>query len=338
MYDPSTLYVDPILTDFATGYRPAQYFADFVMPITEVGTKSGSYRVFDRSNRLIFKDRREPGTVANEIAGRKWSLDTFKTVQHALQSPVTDEERRELNSLGGLSVASVGGALQVDPERDAVELVVGSLDRGHEKKVADLVRNTATYPVGNTVTLAGASQFTDYTGGTASTSDPVTVILTAVRKISALIGIPPNTILLPSMGLSYIENHPRIVARFQNFALTSPGAYRLLTGFDGQVIEVGVMDDQYNSADNIDATAVMTSLWGKDIWIGYVDQRNGINVQTFGKTFVYPQLNGEQRPIDRWREDARKSDVLRQTWEYDLKVVNSSAGYLIKDAFVSTAW
>ena len=104
MYDPNTLYIDPILSNFATGYRDPQYFADYLFPRTRVATKSGQYRVFDRSNRLIFKDRREPGTVANEIVGRKWSVDTFKTVQHALQSPVLDEERREIHRLLGKKV------------------------------------------------------------------------------------------------------------------------------------------------------------------------------------------------------------------------------------------
>ena len=338
MYDPSTLYVDPILTNFATGYREAQYYADRIMPITRVGTKSGQYRVFDRSNRLIFLDRREPGTVANEIVGRKWSVDTFKTVQHALQSPVLDEERRELASLGGLSNAAFGGALDINPETDATALVVGSLQRGHEKKVADLVRNTATYPVGNTTTLVGAAQFNDYTGGTASTSDPETVVKTAIRTITAKTGIAPNVMVVPQMGVGYIEAHPRIVARFQNFTLSAPEAFRLLTGFTGTVIEVGIMDDLYNAADNIDDAEDLQSFWGKDIWIGVVDERDGMDVQTFGKTFVYPQPNGEDKPIDRWREENRKADLFRQTWEYDLKVVNSAAGYLIKDAFGATAW
>lgn len=336
MYDPGVLFIDPYLTDFATGYRDALYFADRVMPFTRVESKSGNYRVFDRSNRLIFKDRREPGTVANEIVGRKWSADSYRTVQHALQSPVFDEERRELASLGGVN--SGQGAISINPEEDATALVVGSLQRGHEKKVADLVRNTATYPAGNTVTLAGASQFNDYTGGTASTSDPETVVKTAIRTITGKTGLAPNLMVVPQMGAGWIEGHPRIVARFSNYSLSNPDAFRLLTGFTGEIVEVGVMDDVYNSADNIDATESLASFWGKDIWLGVVNQESGMNVQTFGKTFVYPQLNGEEKPIDRWREEARKADLFRQTWEYDTKVVNSAAGYLIKNAFGATAW
>lgn len=338
MYDASSLYVDAFLSDFATGYREPEYYADRIMPFTRVGAKSGLYRVFDRSDRLLFKTRREPGTVANEIVGRKWTSDSYKTVQHSLQTFVTDEERRELASQGGLNQQAFGGTIDIDPEEDATELIVGALQRGHEKKVADMTRNTANYPVGNTVTLAGASQLDDYTGGTSSTSDPVSVILAAVRKIEGTIGRTPNRMLLPRQGASFLEQHPRVIARFTNFSLLDPDAWKLLSTFDGEIIQVGVGDDFYNSADNIDAAEVMTSFWGKDIWIGYVDQTEGNKVLTFGKTFVYPQLNGEEKPIDRWREEARKSDLFRQTWEYEPKIVTSGAGYLIKNAFSTGAW
>lgn len=335
MYDPGTLYIDPILTNFALGYRAQNYYADVLFPINRVNTKSGKYRVFDRSDWQIFPDRREPGTVANEVRGRKWSVDTFATKQHALQSPVLDEERRELASLGGLGASPNGAALDINPERDATTLITRSLQLGHEKKVADLARNTASYPVGNTVTLAGAQQFDDYTGGTASTSDPTTVIKTAVRKIQNKTGFAPNLMMIPSEGVSYVEDHPRVTARFSNFTLSDPEAWRTLSGFRGRIVEV---DSRYNAADNIDATENIQSFWGKDIILAYVDDSDDMVQATFAKTFVYPQPNGDDRPVDTWREEARKADLFRTMWEYDLKIVMATAGYLIKNAFSAGAW
>src|SRR4051794_1442792 len=119
MYDPGELYVDPILTNFSTGYRDQELWGLDVMPETPVRTQSGTYRVFDRSSWLIFEDMRAPGTVANEVRGAKWSSDTFFTTEHSLQSPVHDEERQQLTSQGGLADPVFGGDLQLDPERDA---------------------------------------------------------------------------------------------------------------------------------------------------------------------------------------------------------------------------
>jgi hypothetical protein len=253
---------------------------------------------------------------------------------------VHDEERQELTSQGGLADATFGGSLQINPERDATELVTRAILLRHEKGVADLIRNTATYPGGNTVTLSGTSQWNVYTFVTPGdpysiVSNPVGDILTAMRKIWSLTGRYPNTLVIPTMGLSYIENHPRVVSRFQNFSLAEPEAFRRLTGYDGKII---LVNSVYNAADNLDMTENIVNLWGKDVWLGIVDPEPGLMVKTFGKTFAQVYPNGTTRPTDRWREEPRKSDIVRTSFKYDFKVVSSVAGYLIKDAFAAAAF
>lgn len=335
MYDPSLLYTDPILTNLSVGFRDQSLYGAELFPLTPVNTQSGLYRVFDRSDWLIFEDRREPGTVAHEVAGRKWSTDTFYTKEHSLQSAVQDEENQQLNSQGGFANPAFGGALQVDPAADATKLITRAILLRHESKVSTLVRDTAQYPVDHTVTLAGAQQWDDYTGGVTSTSNPVADLLAAMRKIWSATRRYPNVIAIPTMGMSYIENHPRIVDRFTNFRLTQADAFQLLTGFEGRIINV---DSVYNAADHIDDTLAVTDFWGKDVWVGIVDPQPGLLTQTFGKTFAQVYSNGAIRPVDRWREEARKSDVIRVSMKYDLKIVSNVAGYLIKNAFSASAF
>lgn len=335
MYDPGTLYSDPILTNFSVGYQDEALYGERIMPVTPVNTQSGRYRVFDRSNWIVFNSRREPGTVANEILGGKWSEDTFKTQEHSLQAPVLDEERQQLNSQGGLANAVFGGALSLDPELDATALVTRSLLLEHELKVSGLIRNAANYAVSNKVTLAGAQQWDDYTNGVTSTSNPVSVIQTAMRAIYAGTGRYPNTLAIPALGQSYIENHPRIVDRFKNFSLTEPGAFKALTGFDGTILGV---DSMYNTADNIDAAESIASFWGKDVWLGIVDPTPGQKTFTFGKTFAQIYPDGSTRPVDRWREEPRKADLVRGSYKYDTKIVSALAGYLITTAFSAGAF
>jgi hypothetical protein len=332
MYDPSSLYSDPLLTSFSVGYQPQGLHGLEIAPGVETTSPSGRYRTFDRSSWLIYNDRREPGTVANEIKGRKWSEDTYKTKEHSLQSPVYDEEEQFLNSQGGLATPAFGGPLQLDPEEDAVAAVKTSVQLKHEKLVADTIRNTANYPVGNTITLGAADQWDNYAG---ATSNPLDVVQNAIRVVDALIGRPPNVMAIPREGISWLENHPDVVARFSNFSLTNPDAFRLLTGFEGRIIPVS---SKYNSADNIDATESITSLWGKDVWLGYVEPQANLETLTFAKTFQVPYPNGDLTPVDRWREEGRKSDLVRYSWRYDVKIVSSIAGYIIKTAFSATAF
>lgn len=337
MYDPSSLYVDPILTNLSVGFQDQSLYGAELFPITPVNTQSGRYRVFDRSDWLIMEDRREPGTIAREVRGRKWSEDTFKTSEHSLQGAVLDEENQQLQSLGGLANPAFGGALQVDPHADATKLITRAILLRHESKVSTLLRDTSQYPVANTVTLSGTSQWDNLTGGTYPyvTSDPVANILTGMRAVWTATRRYPNVLAIPTMGMSYIENHPRVTDRFKNFRLTQPDAFQLLTGFEGRVINV---DSVYNSADNVDATPSVTDFWGKDVWLGIVDPQPGLFTQTFAKTFAQIYPDGSIRPVDRWREEARKADVIRVSMKYDLKIVSNIAGYLIKTAFSSTAF
>lgn len=333
MYDPGTLYSDPILTDFSVGYNPPTFVGLRMMPEAPVDTQSARYRVFDRSSRVRFYSRREPGTVANEVRGGRWSEDTFKTVEHSLQAAVADEERQQLTSQGGLANPVFGGALQLNPEEDALSLIGNSLLLEHEIATATLLRNTATYPAGHSITLLAADQWDNYAG---ATSNPIDIVRAAVLKIQSKIGVPPNTMLMGALGVTWIENHPDLVARFSNFTLTDPEAFRELTGFDGEIVLIG--DDKYNDADIQEATETLLEAWGKDVILAYVNPDMSLNDLSFGKTFAQRYPDGTTRPTDRWREESRKSDLVRTSWKWDLKVTSSIAGYVIKDAFSSTAW
>jgi len=139
-----------------------------------------------------------------------------------------------------------------------------------------------------------------------------------------------------SLGLNWLQNHPDMVTRFSGFSLTNPDAFEILTGFEGEFVVVG--DDMYNDNDIQEATESLLSAWGKDVILAYVNPDLGLNDLSFGKTFAQRYPDGSTRPTDRWREEDRKSDLVRTSWTYDLKVTTASAGYLIKDAFSSTAW
>lgn len=333
MYDPGTLYTDPILTEFSVGYASPTLVGLRMLPEAPVNTQSGRYRVWDRSRRVRFYSRREPGTVANEVRGGRWSEDTFKTQEHSLQAAVADEERQQLTSQGGYANDAFGGGLAIDPERDATALVMDSLLLEHELAVASLLRNTATYPAGHTVTLAAADQWDNYAG---ATSNPFTIIQAAVRKIESVIGVSPNRMLIGSIGIGWLAEHPDAVSRFQGLSLADPNAWEVLTGFQGELVIVG--DDKYNDNDIQESTESLVAAWGKDVILAYVNPNMSLEDLSFGKTFAQRYPDGSTRPTDRWREEDRKSDLVRTSWKWDTKITSSVAGYLIKDAFSATAW
>lgn len=343
MYDPSGLYIDPILTNFSVGWADEELFGLRLAPETPVRTKSGRYRVFDRSNRLIYRSRREPGTSANRIGARRWSEDVFNTQEHSLAAEIYDEEREQLNSQGGLANATFGGDLQIDPEQDATDDVTSSIMREMELKISTLFRDATQYPSNHVITLTSGgtgTQFSNYALATAgdpntSYSDPVGVFKTAFQRIHLDTGRWPNTIAIPFDAVGVVENHPRVVARFLHFALTDPTAWQQLMGLPPEAtanLNIFVVDSKYNNADNIDAAENIVSFWGQDMWIGLVDPTPGQKTFTFAKTFAQIYPDGTTRPTESYRDEDRKTDIVRTSYRYDQKVVSGAAGYLIKTA------
>jgi hypothetical protein len=85
-------------------------------------------------------------------------------------------------------------------------------------------------------------------------------------------------------------------------------------------------------------------LWGKDVILAYVPPRPGLRIAAYGYEFAWSGSPGGQvQYVDRWREEQRKSDLVRVCRYYDLKLVaqgdgavgtagKAIAGYLIKTA------
>jgi hypothetical protein len=341
LYDPGSLYQDPILTNLSIGFKDETLYAQRLFPETPVNTRSGRYRVFDRSDWLIHKSRREPGTVANEVGARKWSEDTFNVREHSLQSPIYDEERQQLTSQGGLANPVFGGDLQIDPEADATKYITRSIMLEWEQKVATTIRNAANYAANHKVALTSGgtgTQWSNYALATAGDvnsaySNPVADIKTAVLRIYNDTGRWPNTMIVPMDATGIIENHPRVVSRYTYTSVYDPSAWKQITGIPAtEELNVFVVDSKYNTADNVDATESIASFWGQDVWIGLVDQTPGQETFTFGKTFAQTYPSGSTRPTDRWREEPRKADIVRTSFNYDLKIVSALAGYLIQTA------
>jgi len=309
--------VDPILSDFSTGWVAKDLVGKRVAPETKTLTLAGRYMVFTRSDWLIFPDLRAMGTVANEIQGANWSTTPYSVREHSLQAPVFDEEREALGSNGSFPV-------DFTLETQATELVTRSINLGHEKTVADAFRLAANYPGANTATLATADQWDNYTN---AASDPVADVEAALRQIYVSSGRVANKIVMPWLVWSYLRNHPKIVDRFKSFNLTNEEAFKELTGFTGELI---IAESQYNTADNIDATESIADFWGKDVWIGIVDEQPGQRTKTFAKTFVYPYNDTVTMPVDSWREEPRKADLYRASYRYDVVITSNVAGFLYK--------
>lgn len=315
------VHIDQVLTNISVGWGNQGLVADQLFPVVPVRKQSDKYYTFGREAWLPEAgDYRAPGTEANEIPGLSLSLDTYYAQEHSLQVAVTDEERSNADS-------------PLSPDRDGTELVTSKILLGREKAMKDAVTDSTQYATDMTVTLSGTSQFNDYVN-----SDPIGVIKGGRRAMHANMFLEPNLAIIPYQVMAALEDHPDFIERikYSERAVLTPELIASLVGIPNVVVPgTGIASD---------ASLVPGYLWGKDIVLAYVPARPGMRVPAFAYEFVWGYGGGQNQVVDRWREERRKSDVLRVSRRYDLKLVGREnnpndpnfgkvvAGYLIKNA------
>jgi hypothetical protein len=319
------VHVDQVLTNISLGWPTLGLVGERLFPVVRVRKQSDKYRVFGREAWLPeTSDYRAPGTEANEVPGMALSLDTYYAQEHSLQTPVTDEERE--NSDNDLS-----------PDRDGTELVTGKIMLGREVMMKNLVTTAANYATGMSTTLVGGAQWSAY-----STSDPIGNIRTAVRAIHAKVFLEPNLAVIPYLVMSYLEDHPDIIERikYSERAILTPEIIASVFGLQNVIVPgVGIGSGAPGAAGNAISVGY---LWGDDVLLAWVPPRAGLRIPAFAYEFTWT-YGGAEQVVDRWREERRKSDLIRVSRRYDLKMVGveinpasgdfgkSITGYLIKD-------
>jgi hypothetical protein len=326
VYPPTgsnNIHIDQVLTNISVAWPTTGLVAERLFPPVTVRKQSDKYYTFGREAWLPESgDFRAPGTEANEIPGLAVSLDTYYAQEHALQIAITDEERENVDS-------------PMSPDRDGTELVTSKILLGRELAMKTLVTDATQYATDMTVTLAGGQQ---WNAANYATSDPITDIKKGRRAMHANVFFEPNTIVIPYAVMAELEDHPDFIERikYSERAIVTADIIAAMIGIPNVIIPgTGIASD---------ASLVPGYLWGKDVLLAWVPPRAGLRVPAFAYEFVWGYGGGLRQAVDRWREDKRKSDVVRVSRRYDLKLVGREnnandanngkvvTGYLIKNA------
>lgn len=319
--------VDPLLTQISVGWPAFGFVGEALFPSVPVEFQSAKYYVFsDRGTKVTPEvDYRAPGTQANEIAGMTLSSDSYFTMEHSLQMAIPDEERKNVPAGSGLN-----------PEADATEELTSKLWTGRELAIKALATTSSNYPANHVTTLVDGTSTWSTTDYLLAGSDPAAVIERAKRRVHRAGSPALNTAIIPYAVMSFLRWHPKLIAKFTNIKSVNLefGDVISLMGMDGW--NVVIPEVQYNTAA-VGQPATLDYLWGDSVVLAYVPPAAGPKTPAFGY-----QFSREPLTIDRWREDKRKSDVVRAQWEYDLKLIGTDSngkvitGYLILNTIHAT--
>ena len=298
---PSDVHIDVALSNLSVKYQNAELVGERLFPALPVDKDSNKYFIYGKENLRTYRTKRAPGTRA---ASMDWSVssDSFKCEEYALEHPIPDEVRNEADA-------------PLKPESDASEMLTDVLAHDQEARIAALALTAGSYAAGHA--NAAAKKWDDFTA-----SDPIEDVRAMNSLIHGKIMRPANCILLGKQVYDVLRNHPAVLARLSdsNTRIVTPAL--LATLFDVQEVLVGGAK-QITSAEGA-ATEVSSYVWGKNVILAYKGTP-GLKTITFGQTF---RRQG-YRQVEKWREQAIKSDILKVADKTDEKIIASGAGALL---------
>ncbi len=308
------IHIDQPLSNFAVEYKNAKYIAGEVMPVVPVDKKSDKYFVYDKKDRFTPVDTvRGPKSKANEI---DWNVgdSTYNCIDHALAGFVSDGQ-----------VANADAPIR--PREKSVSINTDLILLRREIRVAAAVFTAGNFASGYKVTLTGDDILSNY-----ATSDPIGVIDTA--KDACM--VDPNIIVMGQQVYNKLKRHPQLLSKVTGGSTTGQpatvNAQVMAEIFEVDRIIIG--KTKYNSA-NKGQTFTKAFVWGKYIFVGYVDPDPQLEGVCWGKTFQWKQMATDIGfKVRTWRDESRGGggEMIEVETSFDEKIVCSDVGYLISSA------
>jgi len=310
MPTPSSLHTDSRLSNLSVQYKNEDMIWRNILPVIRVGKRSDIFTVYDKADSYRkTNDDLGPKSNANE-ADWGTSTDNYSVKDHGLADWVAQETIDNADR-------------PIGPLVDTNDFLNNNLDINQEKRVSDLVFNTATYPAGNKVTLSGTGQW----GGTAD--DPIGDIQTAIETCF----MRANTLILGVETWLVLRKLPEILdavkssTRFQG----SPGGLATPAEVSGlfEVPNILIGRGRYITS-KIGQSDVFSRLWGKHMSALHVKSLPGIKTITFGGTFVESERQ-TLRDFD-VKKGVKGAHYVKVAWNSDEKIIASDLGYMIENA------
>jgi len=294
----SKLHVDQLLSNISVKYKPQGYIADQVFPIVPVKKESDIYRVYERNFKLPETARANKG-LANE-ADFDVSTSSYYLKKHAQKAYISDDD--------------IDNYDLTDLRTDHTENLTDIILRRREVTVAALFTSTQW---SQNLSLTAAQQFDGTT-----TANPIPIFDTATNMVLQQSGYEVNFGIMDRKTMYACKNNTQVLDRikYTSSALT-PTMLAALFGLPELLIANGAYD---TAAAGVAAS--ISDIWSDNAFVGYKPASPGMLAPSSGYIFQKPAPQ-----VRRWRVEEREAEAIEVQQKYDVKVVASLSGFLIKD-------
>jgi hypothetical protein len=292
------------------------YIAEKALPVFNSTTQSGQYPKFKATTSQALKDiakARARGGSYPRVA-RSYDTDTYDCVDYGLEEPIDDAfDRRNLGRFFDVEVATARRGLQ-------------NLKLGQEVRASALLMAT---------TFTATAAAVNYTETNIATINFMKDIQGCKTRLLNY-GRVPNTIVLSDVLFNQIARSTLFRGLAAPSGVISASVAPLVNASQmAQIagVEQVLVGQAYYDAAKSDKAVNATSIWGTTYyWIGVC--RGGQLLDSgAGRTILWSEDSPSSYVTETYREEQKRSDVVRVRQNMDEKVLDATAGQLITTSY-----
>lgn len=301
--------VDVPLSNVLQAYTNDNFIAPLILPTVPVKFESGKIGALENNHLRVYSSKRSLYDESEHRMEFKYTMDDSYQIEY-YDREIYLPDRLQQNT-----------EVPFNSKRDAGFSVMQALMLEREDALATALHSTAVLT--QNTTLSGTSQFSDF-----ANSNPDTVIETGRTAVHDAIGREANSMVIGRQVFNTLKRHPFFLEMVKGISVLDGNKLtQLIKDFfelDNVYVASGI-----KVTSNEGQSETKAKVWNNDIVLFYKPAQASMYEPSFGYQFT---LAGQNVRADVRRHTLDLGDIVRAFTAYQDKILDTNAGYLIKDA------
>lgn len=293
----------------------AGFIGALACPPLPVMARAGQYSRIQIDAGDLLRDEakgRGPGASYARIQ-RAVTTDTYTCQEYGLEEIVDDSERNDYSRF-------------FDMEAAAVKNIMRQVQLAHERRVQTLLNSRATWTATTSATAYTAANIATFNVGL-DVDICKQVIASRGEAVDGLTAVMSLTVFNLIRASTQLQNRIRGTISTDSFLVLSKQAVADALGLKQVLVGNNYYD---NTAQGV--TSSLAAIWADtNIWVGNVMPFSGPEAYFSGgaAATLFWQQDGEIFQTETYREEDKRSEIVRCRQSTSEKVVNANAGQLL---------
>ena len=279
-----------------------------IMPFLPVALQTASFSKITVASLLEdIKTERAPG-AGYERGSYQFEQDSYACIEHGTEEPVDDAERAIY-------------AYSFDVEMQAANRCVARLMRGAEKRIVAPILASA-----NTTATAGI-------WSTSASGKPFTDVMLAAIQVRNRTGIRANAVVMDWAAFEAARACDEVLNRVKFWGGDDPAFVTAEVMARAMNVKYCFISGGMKNTGGHGLPAVLSPIWDKTkCAVLVVPESSDLREPCYGRTFQFTGdggANGEGGTVEQYREEIRRSEIIRaRHWAHE-KVLYSGAVHVV---------